>query len=307
MSVRVGLGWADHPFREAAEYWRWVDLCEDSPVDSLWQSDRLVSREPALESLATMAALAGRTRRLKFGMSVTVVAYRDPLVLAKQCATIDYLSQGRLLPAFGVGPARAPEWRATGRSPERRGRRSDEGLELVSRLWSGETVDFEGEFYHYRQARIAPLPVQQPLPLWIGGSSRAAIRRTARFGTGWLAGLATPEEVAPVVEAIRKAAFEAGRPIDPDHYGAGFGFRFGSPDDAIVERAAAAFRRLGADRDPADYFAVGGAPEILERLGGYRRAGVSKFVLRPLASDAADALRQTRALIEQVLPRVAAA
>ena len=109
MAVRIGVGLAGFPFADAARFWEWIELLEESGFDSFWQTDRLVSRDPQLESISTMAALAGATSRLKFGMSVTVVTFRDPLVLAKQCATIDFLSNGRLLPAFGVGPAVAPE------------------------------------------------------------------------------------------------------------------------------------------------------------------------------------------------------
>jgi alkanesulfonate monooxygenase SsuD/methylene tetrahydromethanopterin reductase-like flavin-dependent oxidoreductase (luciferase family) len=106
--VAVGLGLMAFPFENAAGYWRWVELCEASAVDSLWQTDRLVSREPMLECLTAMAALAGRTRRLKFGCNVLSLALRDPVLVAKQCATIDVLSEGRLLPAFGIGSPLAP-------------------------------------------------------------------------------------------------------------------------------------------------------------------------------------------------------
>src|SRR5262249_45703173 len=112
MSVAVGLGLVEFPFSSASVYWRWVDLCEAGGVDSLWQTDRLLSGEPMLECLTTMAALAGRTRRLKFGVNVVSLAMRDPVLVAKQCATIDVLSEGRLLPAFGIGSPRAPEWTA---------------------------------------------------------------------------------------------------------------------------------------------------------------------------------------------------
>ncbi len=302
MKVRIGLGLAGHPFRDAAAFWDWVDLCEEGGVDSLWQSDRLISTEPVLESLSTMAALAGRTQRLKFGMSVTVVSFRDPLVLAKQCATIDWLSGGRLLPAFGIGPPQLPEWRATGRDTRGRGRRADEALEIMARLWSEPSVDFAGEHYRYEGVSISPRPVQDPLPLWIGGHSPGAIRRTARLGTGWIAGLQSPEQVAPVVQAIHAELERAGRSIDPDHYGAGFSFRFGSWDDPVVERTARAFGAFSSDVQPDAYFAVGGADEILAQVERYRRAGISKFVLRPLAADAADGLEQTRQLIEQVIP-----
>lgn len=301
MSVRVGLGIATNPFESARAFFRWVDLCERSNVDSLWQTDRLISSEPYLESLSTMAALAGATERMRFGMNAVVASLRDPLLLAKQCATIDYLSNGRLLPVFGVGADRAPEWEATNTSPKGRGRRADEVLELIRRLWTEDSVDFEGDFYQYRNARISPRPVQTTLPLWIGGSSAAAIRRTARVGTGWLAGIQTPEQVKPVVDAIRTAAQEAGRAIPEDHYGAGFPFRFGDSDDPLVARFLRPRKGLPGGR-PNGYVAAGDAKTILGRIRAYRDAGVSKFVLIPIAQGDADLMDQTERLVREVIP-----
>jgi alkanesulfonate monooxygenase SsuD/methylene tetrahydromethanopterin reductase-like flavin-dependent oxidoreductase (luciferase family) len=103
MSIRIGMGVAGFPFSSPAAFLRWVDLCEESPIDSIWFSERLVSAVPTLEPMVAMALVAGRTERLKFGMNAIVLPFRDPLVLAKECATLDYLSGGRLLPAFGVG------------------------------------------------------------------------------------------------------------------------------------------------------------------------------------------------------------
>ena len=305
LSIAVGLGLSAFPFSGAHAFWRWVDLCEDGGVDSLWQTDRLVSQEPFLEVMSAMAALAGRTERIKFGMNVASVGLRDPLLLAKQCATIDMLSAGRLLPAFGIGATRAADWVATGADTKGRGRRTDEGLEIIARLWTGESVDFEGEFYRYRGATIAPKPVQKRLPLWLGGSSPAAIRRTARFGTGWQAGLETPAQVAPAIAGIKKALAETGRRIDADHYGAGFDFRFGSWDDPPLQRAA----KLYADRfqrDPHDGIVAGDCAAIMGRIEDYVAAGASKFVLRPIGGDDDDLLDQTRRLIEEVQPAVEA-
>lgn len=302
MSVRIGLGIATQPFSSPRALFRWADLCEDSAVDSVWQSDRLVGEEPYLEAMSVMAALAGATSRLKFGMNAVVVSTRDPLVLAKQCATVDHLSGGRLLPVFGVGNANAPEWTATGRSPKGRGRRADEALELMQRLWSGESVDFEGEHFQYRGARIAPLPTQQPLPLWIGGASPAAIRRTARIGTGWLGGLQDPAQVGPTIEAIRREARELGREIQPDHFGATFPFRLGSADDAAASGFARILERAGG---PArDWLTVGTAADVIGRCRQYRNAGVQKFVLIALAQGDDDMMEQTRRLAEEVLPVV---
>ena len=310
MSARIGLGMAAFPFSSARAFWRWAELCEESGADSIWQSDRLVADarrggQPQLEALSLMAALAGATERLKFGMSVVVVPLRDPLVLAKECATIDFLSGGRLLPAFGVGPEAAPEWAATGRAPRGRGPLADEALEIMTRLWRGEAVSFGGAHYCYADAAIAPLPAQQPLPLWIGGSSAAAVRRAARFGNGWLGGLQSPAQVAPVIAAIRRVSREAGRPVPEDHYGASFPFRFGGWDDPEVERAAAALGRVRVGRPhPRGYFAVGGARAILDRVAEYAAAGVSKFVLRPIAGSDAELMEQTRRLAAEVLPAV---
>jgi probable F420-dependent oxidoreductase len=304
MSEKVGIGIAGFPFETMAQFWQWVDICEAGDVDSIWVTDRLVSAQPMLEPMSVMAALAGRTERIQFGMNVVVLPARDPLVLAKECATIDFMSDGRLLPAFGVGGNRAPEWAATGRTSAGRGRLSDEMLEIMTRLWAGEVVTFDGEFFRYEDAQIAPLPARQPLPLWIGGSSKAAIRRTAELGSGWLSGIATPNRVAPVVAAIRQAVAEAGRTIDDDHYGAGFTFRFGSWDDPIVQRTATSMARFPEIDAPEDYLAVGDASDVIARIGDYRAAGVSKFVARPIASSGAEVIAQTERLIAEVIPAI---
>jgi probable F420-dependent oxidoreductase len=303
MSIRVGLGIAGFPFSSMASFERWLDLCERSEVDSIWVSERLVSPQPTVEPVTTMSYVAGATSRLKFGMNTVVLPLRDPLVLAKECATLDFLSGGRLLPAFGVGAETAPEWRATGRQPEGRGSRSDEMLVLLARLWSEEAVTFEGKHFRYEDVTISPRPVQQPLPIWIGGSSDAAVRRTARYGTGWLGGIQTPAQVAPVVTKIKAATAEAGRIIDADHYGAGFPFRFGSLDEPVVERAARGFARLGG-LEPAEYMAVGGAAQIVARAREYVDAGISKFVLRPIAASDDEWMDQTQRLIDEVVPAV---
>jgi probable F420-dependent oxidoreductase len=305
VSVRVGLGIAAFPFESPRAFFRWVDTCEEGGVDSLWQTDRLVSREPHLEALSAMAALAGATERVKFGMNAMVATLRDPLVAAKQCATIDFLSNGRLLPVFVPGHDTAPEFGATGRDPRERGRYADEILEIMRRLWSEESVTFEGRYFRYRDASIAPRPVQQPLPLWIGGHGPAAIRRTARVGSGWLAGLAGAAQVGAIVAAIQRECAAAGRRIDPDHYGATLPFRLGSYDEPVVQRMAAA--RGAQPGAPPPWLAVGDASAVLARLREYVAAGVSKFVLIPLARGDDDLTLQTRRLVEEVIPAIEAA
>src|ERR1700726_4497571 len=155
-NVAIGLGLMEFPFSAVGGFWRWVDLCEAGGVDSLWQTDRVVSREPILECMSVMAALAGRTRRLKFGVNVLSLAFRDPVLVAKQCATIDVLSEGRLLPAFGIGSPPGPERGALALDTPPRGKRMDECLEIVRRLWREDSVDFDGVHFRLTGASIAP-------------------------------------------------------------------------------------------------------------------------------------------------------
>lgn len=293
------------PFSSAAAYWRWVDFCEDAGIDSIWQTDRIIGMEPHLEALATMAALAGRTRRLKFGMNVLSLGQRDPVLVAKQCATIDFLSSGRLLPAFGVGADRSPEWVAMGLDPKTRGAKTDEALEIIRRLWTQDKVNFDGKHYRLIDATISPKPIQAELPMWIGGSSPAAIRRTARFGTGWQGGAETPAAAGKVVAAIKAALAEAERTIDEDHYGAGFPFRIGRAQDVPSLAGTIKMYRDYLGIDPMDYFAIGDADAVIRRIGDYVDAGVSKFVMRPVADGDADIMAQTELLVREVLPEVA--
>lgn len=303
MAVGVGIGLAECPFADGAGFWRFVDMCEADGVDSIWQTDRLISPHPMLECMSVMAALAGRTKRMRFGMNVVSLAMRDPVLCAKQCATIDFLSGGRVLPAFGIGSPLAPEWAALSLDTKTRGRKTDEALDVIAKLWSGDHVNFDGRFFTLRDASISPKPVQAQLPMWIGGGSKAAIERTARVGTGWIGGPETPAETAPIVAGIKTALLEAGRMIDHDHYGASFPFYFGRMSDDVMEKPIAAFR-LRSKADPADYFAVGDADAIVERIAQYIDAGISKFIVRPVAVDEAFVLAQTQRLIDEVLPKI---
>jgi probable F420-dependent oxidoreductase len=303
-TIAAGIGLAEYPFQTTSGFWRWVDLCEQGGVDSIWQNDRIVSRAPVLECMTALAAIAGRTQRIKFGVNVVAAALRDPVLLAKQCATIDVLSEGRMLPGFGIGSPRGAEWDAMHLDRTTRGRKTDEALEIISRLWNGENLTYEGKHFRLTGASIAPLPVQRELPMWIGGSSDAAVKRTAKYGTGWQAGSETPEAVGKVIAAIRDAVAKAGRSIDEDHYGAAFTYRFGAADDPGVMKAMEHYTaRTG--RDASAHFVFGDADAILDRIARYVENDASKFILRPAADGDEDTYVQTRRFVEEVLPRMA--
>src|ERR1700730_1990801 len=129
-NIAVGVGLMEFPFSSTDGFWRWVDLCEAGGLASIWETDGIVSRQPILECMTALAAIAGRTRRIKFGVNVVSLALRDPVLLAKQCATIDVLSEGRLLPGFGIGSPQGPAGDALDIDTKTRGKRTDESLEI---------------------------------------------------------------------------------------------------------------------------------------------------------------------------------
>ena len=304
MSIRAGVGIANFTFDDGAGFWEWARLCDEGGVDSIWQSDRIIGRDANLECMSVMAALAGGTKKVKFGMNVASLGLRDPVITAKACATIDVLSGGRLLPAFGVGSAISRDYAATGIPTKGRGQRSAEGLEILTRLWTEDEVTFTGKHFQLDRAAIQPKPIQKPMPLWVGGSAAQAIERTARWGTGWQAGIENADDVKPVIEAIKARADELGRPIDPDHFGAGFGFRFGSEDEPMVARYNELLsKRLG--KEAKGFTAVGGTEEMMALAEEFVAAGVRKFILRPIAAGTAEMIEQTERMAAELLPEIA--
>ena len=301
MAIGIGMGTSVFPFDNPRDYFKWVDKCEAGKVDSIWQTDRLVSKESMLECLSAMAILAGYTESIRFGMNVASIAIRDPLVTAKQCATIDYISGGRLLPAFGLGSKISRDYTATNISTKGRGKKADEALEIVSRLWAEDSVTFQGEHFSYKDAVITPKPANGSIPLWIGGSSQIAVKRTARIGTGWLGGIDSPETAGAVVSGVKEALKNTEREIDDDHYGATLLFRFGNQEDrSVLSTTKGITARMG--KNARRYYVVGNTSEIVERIKEFIDVGCQKFVLLPMASGTKEVMEQTRLCIDEIIP-----
>ncbi len=169
---------------------------------------------PFYDPFTTLAWLAGQTERIELGTTVAIVPYRHPLHTARVTANIDQFSGGRLLVGAGIGWAQQ-EYQALGLPFERRGRMTDEYLEVITRSWREETLSFHGEFVSFDDVSTGPLPTRQP-PLWVGGNSAAAIRRTVRFGDAWHPyNQRLPWLRDEGLPALRRAAEDAGR-VTPD-------------------------------------------------------------------------------------------
>ncbi|MEI2806803.1 MAG: LLM class flavin-dependent oxidoreductase [Albidovulum sp.] len=190
-----------------------------APVRQPLASERLGGEAP--DPLVAMSFAAGRTTRLKFGMSVMVLPGRNPVVLAKELATLDRLSNGRLSPAFGLGVADPHEQQAFGVARTERAAWFDESMAVLRVCaGSGKPVNHHGARYQYDDLRVLPTPRQEHLDVWLGGIAPFELRRVARLSDGWLPSFVTPDDAARGREVIEAGLAEHGRSIEPDHYGA---------------------------------------------------------------------------------------
>ena len=219
MKVRIGFGAGTAGLADGGtRFGELVDGLERNGFDSIWCSERATGPTP--DPMVALSFAAGRSRKIKLGTSVQVLPGRNPVLLAKQWAALDRLSGGRALPAFGLGVVEPLEQQAFGVSREDRAPLFDEALPLLRRLWTETSVDHDGPRFHYEGVSIGTLPIQQPLDVWLGGRAPAELRRVGRLGDGWLPSFCTPVVAAEGRVIVEKAAADAGRAIDPEHFGA---------------------------------------------------------------------------------------
>ncbi len=188
-------------------------LAEDAGFESLWVGDHIAlpadapdpADEPRLEAVVALSHLAALTSRIRLAFGVIILPQRQPVLLAKQIASIDVLCDGRLTVGIGVGYVEA-ELSAMGVALSERGARADEYLQAMLALWDEPTASFDGQFVAFAGVMARPRPVQRPHPpIVVGGHSAAALRRAARVGAGWFGWALSPEEVADAVARLREA------------------------------------------------------------------------------------------------------
>lgn len=259
-------------------------LAEDLGFDGAWVGDHLWGHAPWLDSTVALAAAAAVTERLMLGFSVMLLALRPPAWAAKQIQTIDALSGGRLTVGVGVGGEYPEEFEAAGVPVDKRGKRVDEVLSVLPDLLLGRRVDYDGDAVAVHANPLAPAMSRLPRIL-IGGRGDVALRRTVRFGDGWLPMWLSPEQLAERGGRLRKLAAAGGRPepsisllilvhVDDDH-----------------ERS----RREAADHLEGQYklplhvverWAALGPPEhVADQLRPYLEAGVGELILMTLGRE----------------------
>ena len=258
-----------------------VDHLESSGVDSLWFSELVYS--PVVDPVVGMAYALARTARLKVGTSVAVLPGRHPVLVAKQLASLAAVAPKRVLPVFGLRSA-IPAEREVFTVPD--GERAavfDESLRILRAVLVDEPASYSGRYFTVTAATVAPRP-NPPLDIWLGGSAPAAFRRIGTLADGWLGSFLTPDEARAGREAIERAAAEAGRRIEPDHFGISLAVADGELPAELV--AAVCRRRPGVD--PAELVAADW-DQLHRQLDAYVDAGLTKFVIRQAGTGPVDA------------------
>jgi probable F420-dependent oxidoreductase len=227
------------------------------------------------EPFVLFGFLAGITKAIEFTTGVLILPQRQTVLVAKQAAALDVLTSGRLRLGVGIG-WNPVEYEALGMNFHDRGRRSEEQVEIMRRLWTGELVTFEGRWHRIIEAGINPLPIQKPIPVWFGGSDERALRRLARLGDGWFPLLGPDEKCRQTIERLRSYAREAGR--DANTVGiegrVTFGQDGGSTDiQQNWGEQIAAWKRLGASHLSLNTMKAGlGGKAHIDALRRFREA-----------------------------------
>ncbi|MFC3173681.1 TIGR03619 family F420-dependent LLM class oxidoreductase [Novosphingobium bradum] len=242
-----------------------------------------------LQSTVAQAALAGATSRIRINSAVTILPLHHPVMLAKMLATADWLSGGRIMASFGLGSMRG-EYAYFGVPFERRGAMADEYLAAMIALWTQERPSFEGEFVRFRDVGFDPKPVQRPhLPIWIGGDSDAALRRAARFASGWIVSYRTRSEDIPArIDYLKSQPTWRERPFD-------------------VSYSLGTARMTTGHAPSGDTRGSGrmSAQEIIDELSRYKALGVtSSSVPVPPVADEQACLDYAQWVAEEVRPRL---
>ena len=274
MKIRIGVGAAGAASTPEA-LGELVTAIDELGFDSLWLSEVLTG--PVLDPLIGLAWAGASNPRVKLG-TTALLPGRNVLRLAKQLASLDVLCRGRLV-TLVPGLTYAPERDAIGVEPKRRGAVIDDALPLLRRLWAGETVSHDGAAGAFHDVKLSPLPVQQPLEVWLGGNAPAALERCGRLSDGWLPSLLTPEEAAAGRVVIEETAAKAGRQISSEHFGVSIGYAR-VPIDAATARVMTARRPRSVELTPV------GLPALRERIERFVAVGFSKFVVRPIVPPA---------------------
>jgi probable F420-dependent oxidoreductase len=275
-----GVWWPEECFRAV----------EDVGFDVLWTGEHIVFHRPILDAVPLLAAVASITRRVRIGPAAIMVTLRHPTMLAKELATLDIISGGRLVVVAGVGGDFPKEFEATGVPMAKRGRRTSETIEIMRRYWTEDRFSYHGDVYQLDDVWMTPKPLQHGgPPIWLAGRSDAAIARAARLGDGYMPYMYTAERCRDAFAAVRAKAEESGKPLRDGFVQSAFVYVSMHEDERRAQELAVKDLswRYGKDFSPwIDKYCVHGTPDTcIERLREFAAAGVEHLALGVIHED----------------------
>ena len=291
MTIRFGLAFASSIAIDGVQTLEICRRAEAAGFESLWGGEHVILPStiessypytkdgkipaqpdtPIPDPLIWLAFAAAAAPTMRLGTCILIVPQRNPLILAKELATLDQLSGGKVELGLGVGWLEE-EFDALGVPWERRGARNDEYIEAMRTLWSGPEVEFHGEFVDFPKVTCSPRPVQASIPILVGGDSDVAIRRAARLADGYFPGEGDADRLAALITRVRHAADAAGRDPDSIEINAMFGQHIKDPAVGVEK-----FIELGVGRAmvPAFFFAGPGGLDRMDQFAEIALAAAS--------------------------------
>lgn len=253
--------------------------------DSVHAGDHVQWHAPILEPTTVLATFAAVTRRVRIASSIVLLPLRDPVLIAKTVASLDVLSEGRLVFGVGLG-GNYPEDYAAMRVPlSERGSRANESLEIIRGLFDHESFSYKGRHFVIDTAAILPRPVQRRLPIWVGGASEAALERAAKYGDGWIAAWVSERKLERFVELLGGMLAREGRRMD-DFAVASFIFIYVDADakrgKARAEEEATALYRMPGEMIMSRFGAAGPVDVCVEKILALHGAGARHVVFEPM-------------------------
>jgi probable F420-dependent oxidoreductase len=258
-----------------------AELAEETGYDSIWAGDHVSFHNPILDVTVALSCFAVRTERIAIGAAVVLLPLRHPSLVAREFASLDYLSGGRVVLGVGVGGEGGKDFEAVGVDPRERGARADESMRALRELFRGAEASFSGRFFSFGGVTIEPQPVQPGgPPLWVGGKSEAAKRRAGRLGDGWMPIWVSPEGFADGMAEVRRHAEEAGR--DPGAIAAAVMCPALVGDGSRERLTAHLEQRYAMKVEPhlIDRYCIAGSEEdCAARVDAYAEAGVEHLIV----------------------------
>jgi len=298
--ANIGLSFVNPaPLTKSENVLNFAKKCEAMGLQSMWTIDRVVYDN--LEPLTLLAAAAAATQRIRIGTSVLLPGLRHPALLAKIIATLDFISNGRVTLGVGFG-SRENDFTAVEVPFEGRGSRAVECIQLMKRLWTEENVSHKGRYFNVRNLTLGPRPIQNPIPIFTGGSAEISLKRAGTWANGFICGSSAIPEFPTTWEKIAQYARAAGR--NPNEIEkAGLTFMVINDDNAKAVKTLEAYvmRYYGRLRgDVARTSLVGSAAAVADRIEAFLSTGLDTLIIGLADPDP----KQLDLFGEKVLPNL---